>query len=78
MIDFFVELDLNFDRYWFNIIYLFFPSRDSVVSRVVVNDRTEEKHTCAKKKKINHNIYLPSSGLTEKIDIKVHVANVYR
>lgn len=42
MIDFFVELDLNFDRYWFNIIYLFFTSRVSVVSRVVVNDRMEE------------------------------------
>jgi len=42
MIDFFVELDLNFDRYWFNIIYLFFPSRVNVVSRVVVNERKEE------------------------------------
>jgi len=70
MIDFFVELDLkldiNFDRYWFNI-YLFFSSRVSVSS--AVEDRTAEKtHMCEKKSTLLR---------IEKIDIKVHVASMY-
>jgi hypothetical protein len=73
MIDFFVELDLkldiNFDRYWFNI-YLFFSSRVSVGS--AAEDGTAEKTHM--REKIN---FIPTSWRMEKIDIKVHVANMY-